>query len=1827
MNATLSVLQGELERLFTMNELLDLSRSLLGFDPETFGGASIGKAAFVRRMVDHCERDQATIALADAVNLTKSGMVDPRLKQVYSASYDEELAPGALVGPYEVVEAAGAFSLGRVYVGKVVKTEASSCAATVAESPGGDHGAGEPAEAEPAPAPAEEEPPRLVRLEVVSSALTPDGRAVRRYVTALRAMQRLEHPNLPKILDVGVLGDGRPWAALEPVGAARPWSELFAEHPMTLVDAWPVLRQVLRALAALHEAGLAHGDVKVENVLVELPAPGDPGPAPAEGGEGAEAAPPRPEPRVWLVGLASDRLFSRPSRDDKEAGPLSGAGTPKCMAPEQARGKMADRRTDLYALGTLFYEVLTGRTLFTGRTGIDIVARHLLEEPKAPSAWVKDGLPKALDDLVLGLVAKDPLRRPGDLAPVVKQLEVLVADMADAARPPTGSVEDVQAAVDAFFENPCEEACDTVEETARDAKAWDLASEAYEHALELLEDQALLSSILYRLGRIYMVETREHERAEKIYRTILEKTPDDPRAEQALADLRRATGKFDELIEMLLKRLEKLTDGAERTATLRDIATIYETEVNKPDEAFTVLLAVLQAVQDEKVLDDLARLAGLTGRWNDLVQACSAVMQSVQDPNTVVLIAVRMGRWYGEMLGRQDYALPCYQQALAIEPTNDDALRGMEEIFRRQQQWLELSQVLLTRAEAAAYPEQRRDRLTEAAAIFADRLSDNGRAVELYKAVLADDPAHEKAVDALERIYVRTESWDELIRLYIHRDEALTDPVKKAETRFDIAEVFEDRLNNDAAAIDAHKKALQIDPHYGPTLKALERLYAKTGDFRELLDVLATQLEIAATPRQRVTLLARRAQILEEEFHQRDEALGEYAKLIAIEPKNEEALGAIARLQRSLERWAELDLTLERHVAVSEDKERRIALLQDWSKLLVKRLEDPARAAKVLTQLAELQPESAEVLDGLAKQRLLASDVAGAIEALRRLADVTKDGPRRSALWVKIGELYEQKLEDAEQAEAAYRKAIDADKANVTAAAALQARYAQRGDMTAAFTMLERQLEAAEGDLERSRIYTKMGKLCREALNQPARAVEYFEKALGCDASNAEAAEPLAEIHRAAGRWDAAAAIYEHFSDAVAAMPADKKLEFFKAWGEASIQINNLQKAELAFRSAIDVAPEDRDAARRLADVYFKAEVWKAAATQYGAVVEKFGESLDDDARAELQLQQGMAQHRAGDLADAGATIDAVLAIKPQQLEALRHRADIHKERKEFAAAAEVVARLAEASAEGDDKIAALTELGDLYTEELVEHEKAAAAYSTALASRPDDRNLLTRLMKSYSSTKQWPKLVEVVLKIADMESDAIKMARYYQTAAMIADKELGRVDEAREYYETAVEHDPSLLKSFEALADILQKKEEWEELAAKYTTMLGRLPKDTDTATQVKMLDALAGVLQNQLNKPAEAITYYEKALALDPDDRPRRETLARLYGTEASAAQKAIQTHLQLLQLNPFRAESYRALRKIYASTNQWDQQWCVARTLVSLHMADEEEDALFKQYKSDEIPSPGDCLTDEQWQNYLLHKEQDRNITSIFETIMPAVLQTQGRPHKSYGVDLSQARNLDTDDHPLSQLVKFTSATLGMTAPPVFFSNTNESVIITQTNPPALLAGKPALDASYRNPKALAYIVGRWLAYLRGGNLMRYYIESGTMMRAWLLAALKHVQPKIPIPQDMAGTVTSCGTKLSQGLGPKENESLRLQVLSFISSAAKVDLKQWATAVDYGADRAGFLLCDDLDIASQLIRLEKDSATPTKDRLKELNLFSVSPEYFALRKKLAIQLWPCE
>ncbi len=217
---------------------------------------------------------------------------------------------------------------------------------------------------------------REVAMKVLALSATGPARqaALLRFKQEFRLMTRVRHPHCCAVHEFGVLPDGRPYFTMELV-EGHGLDELL---PLSAARVREILAQLALALDAVHSLGLVHRDLKAANVRVT-----------AEG----------------VVKLMDFGLM-------EVAGHAGGAisGTLAYLAPEVVKRGPVDRRADLYALGALGYELLTGQPPFTGARPIDLLRAHVNERPVPPSLLVP-GLDKVLELVVLTLLAKDPLDR------------------------------------------------------------------------------------------------------------------------------------------------------------------------------------------------------------------------------------------------------------------------------------------------------------------------------------------------------------------------------------------------------------------------------------------------------------------------------------------------------------------------------------------------------------------------------------------------------------------------------------------------------------------------------------------------------------------------------------------------------------------------------------------------------------------------------------------------------------------------------------------------------------------------------------------------------------------------------------------------------------------------------------------------------------------------------------------------------------------------------------------------------------------------------------------------------------------------------------------------------------------------------------------------------------------------------------------------------------------------------------------------------------------------------------------------------------------------
>jgi len=232
--------------------------------------------------------------------------------------------------------------------------------------------------------------------------------AVRALEREARALATVRHPGVPELLGVGAEADGTRWLAMELLPGSE-LSQLLADSG-PFPERWTVAigAGLLSALAAVHAAGLVHGDVTPANALVDGH-PGEPdGVALVDFGLAA---------RAGEAGLATDARLPGEATPAGEA-MLAGEamrlpGAPGYLSPERVRGAAADGRSDLYAVGVLLFELATGVVPFRAATAAGVLARHLAEAAP-PVRRLRPDLSAGLEAVIARALEKDPLRRFAD---------------------------------------------------------------------------------------------------------------------------------------------------------------------------------------------------------------------------------------------------------------------------------------------------------------------------------------------------------------------------------------------------------------------------------------------------------------------------------------------------------------------------------------------------------------------------------------------------------------------------------------------------------------------------------------------------------------------------------------------------------------------------------------------------------------------------------------------------------------------------------------------------------------------------------------------------------------------------------------------------------------------------------------------------------------------------------------------------------------------------------------------------------------------------------------------------------------------------------------------------------------------------------------------------------------------------------------------------------------------------------------------------------------------------------------------------------------------
>lgn len=253
-----------------------------------------------------------------------------------------------------------------------------------------------------------------VAVKVLKSEHLTSIEHVKRFTREAQAASRLKHPNTISIFDFGTHEDGALYLAMEFLHGETFANRMDEYDTMDVKVLAHIMVQICHSLTEAHRAGLIHRDLKPENIML-LPVAGDPNFV-----------------KVLDFGIAKFESETATEGDRlTEAGMIM--GTPTYMSPEQARGEVLDARSDIYALGVLMYEAVSGRVPFEGDQPMTVLVKHIKDPPEPPRQVAPQAcIPRAFEKVILRCLEKQPDHRPQSAEELAEALKKAIQTPDDA---------------------------------------------------------------------------------------------------------------------------------------------------------------------------------------------------------------------------------------------------------------------------------------------------------------------------------------------------------------------------------------------------------------------------------------------------------------------------------------------------------------------------------------------------------------------------------------------------------------------------------------------------------------------------------------------------------------------------------------------------------------------------------------------------------------------------------------------------------------------------------------------------------------------------------------------------------------------------------------------------------------------------------------------------------------------------------------------------------------------------------------------------------------------------------------------------------------------------------------------------------------------------------------------------------------------------------------------------------------------------------------------------------------------------------------------------
>lgn len=1006
-----------------------------------------------------------------------------------------------------------------------------------------------------------------------------------------------------------------------------------------------------------------------------------------------------------------------------------------------------------------------------------------------------------------------------------------------------------------------------------------LARASYMQAVQLFDaelrataDATRKSELLVDKGRIYEDRLGNREAARECYVGAVEIDRTNTVALKALEQLLAR----EEAWQALAEHYGRVGNAFAKDAALRSTvettrARLSEGRLENVEGAVELYQVALERdPQNPSALDALKRLHQRQRRWKDLVQVLEQEVTQSDDPSTQTFDLYRIGRLLAERLGQTDKAVQYLEKARLLDPLNLLVLGELARLYEEMGRWTELAGVYRKQVEATVDQNERLALCHRLGSVFDERLQREEEAIEWLRRALAISPTYLPALQALGKLYQKRAMFKDLIAMHLAEVERTEEPRRRAAGFYRIGEILESEINDADGAVEQFARALSTDPTCVPAFKALGRLYATQGRFRELAEMYERQIEHSQDRGWTISYLEKTGALWEDRLGDLDRAADAYRRILELEADNLGAMHALQRVYERAERWTDLVKMLERE-AERTPGEHVVSILQRIGEVLEDKIGDRDAALATYRRVLAIDPRFPPVLKALGRLYYARGRWDDLLEMYRKELEVVGTREETVPLLFKMGEIYGERLAREDDAIRCYQEALSVDPSYQPALAALSRIWRERGSWDKLVELLEAEATSHTRPEQRVLAYFRIGEILEERMGRDDLALDAYQQALRAVPTHVPSLDALARIHAARGDWHALVEILGKQADASSDPPHAVRALVRQAevWWD---HVKEPARAVECYERVLTIQDRHVGALSALEPLYIRLGRWDKLAMVYGKL-----SVITEDPGARVAVLHELArtlEHRIQPPEDPTPVYKLILQIRPHDGPALRALERVALASGDATTLAMVLERLIEISTDASLEATYLCRLGEAF--ERLGDPGAADAFRKSLQKDPDSLSAARGLARIAAASGDALTLAEAARREALVSRDSSTAARALVRAASILIDQAGRPDEAAADLEKALDLDPDNAEAAQRLEQVLWDRGDQVRLADIASKVASQAK---DPARLVHLHSMVARVQRDVLGNVPAAISAFNRVLRADGNHVPTLIALAEIY------------------------------------------------------------------------------------------------------------------------------------------------------------------------------------------------------------------------------------------------------------------------------------------------------------------------------------------------------------